>query len=393
LIAPPASAAETRTIPFRGGSAREVSGSELSAISGWEDALAHVAKDHRFYELAEQTLKGGFEHRYLVLSDDAGTVRGIQPVFFVQQNLVEGVPAMRGIVDLIRRRFPRFLSMRLLMVGCVAGEGHLGVCRSGEDEWVTIALLGTIESYARASGASLIVLKDFGVGYRELLERFTANGYVRIPSMPMTTLSLRYANFEEYLATLSKATRKDLRRKFRKIEKAAPIELEVLSDVASYVDELYPLYLQVHERSPLKFERLTKDYFRALGERMPDRVRFFVWRQHGRIIAFSLTLVHDGTIYDDYLGLDYRVALDLHLYFLTFRDIVTWAIAHGLTRYCSSPLNYEPKLHLGCDLMPLDLYVHHTSPILNPIMQRALSLAGPTRHDPVLPRFPNANEL
>ena len=137
----------------------------------------------------------------------------------------------------------------------------------------------------------------------------------------------------------------------------------MVTDVSHVVDELYPLYLQVHERSPMKFERLTKDYFCSLGERMPDRVRFFIWRQEGRAIAFSVALVHDDTIYDDYLGLDYRVALDLHLYFYTFRDIIRWSLAQGLQWYCSSPLNYQPKLHLGCELMPLDLYVMHTSPL------------------------------
>lgn len=382
-----------RIFAFRGGSTRVVSAAELSQLPEWRSALAHVAKDHRFYEIAEQTLEGGFEHHYLVLADESGKVRGVQPVFFVQQNLVEGVPALRGIVDAVRRRYPRFLTMRLLFVGCVAGEGHLGVCERGDEEWIAIALLATLENYARSAGASLIVWKDFGKGYRETLERFTANGYARIPSMPMTTLSLRYRDFGEYLNTLSKATRKDLRRKFRRVGKAAPIELEVLTNITPYVDEIFPLYLQVHERSALKFERLTKAYFRALGERMPDRARFFLWRQEGRIIAFSVALVHDGTIYDDYLGLDYAVALDLHLYFVTFRDIISWSIKQGLTRYCSSPLNYEPKLHLGCDLMPLDLYVRHTSGLLNPIMQRALALAGPTRHDPVLPRFRNADEL
>ena len=159
------------------------------------------------------------------------------------------------------------------------------------------------------------------------------------------------------------------------------------------MDEIYPLYLQVHERSALKFERLTKAYFRSLGERMPDKARFFIWRQEGRIIAFSLAIVHEGVIYDDCLGLDYRVARDLHLYFYTLRDIISWAIKEGIEHYCSSPLNYEPKLHLACRLMPLDLYVMHTSRLLNPIFRRAVKLLEPTRHDPVLRRFPNAHEL
>jgi len=143
----------------------------------------------------------------------------------------------------------------------------------------------------------------------------------------------------------------------------------------------------------MKFERLTKQYLSALGQRMPDRVRFFIWRQDGKAIAFSVALVHDGIIYDDYLGLDYAVALDLHLYFSTFRDILGWALAQGLKRYRSSPLNYQPKLHLGCSLFPLDLYVRHTNPFLNKIFRPILKLLEPTRHDPTLKHFRNAHEL
>ena len=71
--------------------------------------------------------------------------------------------------------------------------------------------------------------------------------------------------------------------------------MEVVTDLTPYVDEVYPLYLQVHERSPLKFERLTKEYLCSLGQRMPERARFFIWRQSGKAIAFSIALVHDGT--------------------------------------------------------------------------------------------------
>ena len=195
-------------------------------------------------------------------------------------------------------------------------------------------------TYARQNKASLIVLKDFPAKYRATLENFRANGYARIPSMPMTRLSLKYASFDDYLATLGYMTRKSLRRKFRKAERAPKIDMEVVNDITPYVEEIYPLYLQVHERSPLKFETLTKDYFRQVGQQMPERARFFIWRQEGRIIAFALCFVHGDTIYDECLGLDYSVALDLHLYFYTLRDVVRHAIEQRLEYVLQRP----PKL-------------------------------------------------
>ena len=382
------------TIPFPQGVAKIVSLTELQNCDAWRRAFQDKCKDHRYYEIVEQTLEDGFEHHYLLLEDGSGRVRAVQPLFFVRQNLIEGVPGtIRTIVDLIRKIFPRLLTMRVLMVGCAAGEGHLGACDPKDEPWVANALHATLLTYARQNKASLIVLKDFPAKYRATLENFRANGYARIPSMPMTRLSLKHASFDDYLATLGYMTRKNLRRKFRKAERAPAIDMEVVSDIAPYVDEIYPLYLQVHERSPLKFETLTKEYFCSLGQRMPERARFFIWRQEGRIIAFALCFVHGDTIYDECLGLDYSVALDLHLYFYTLRDVIRWAIEQKLEYYCSGPLNYDPKLHLGCDLVPLDLYVMHTAAFLNPVFRRIIKYLGPTRHDPVLRQFPNADQL
>lgn len=382
-----------QTIPFPLGLARVLSLADLQNSAEWKRAFDGKCKDHRFYEIVEQTLDSNFEHHYLLLEDHSGKVRAIQPFFFLRQNLVEGVPALRGAVEAIRRRFPRFLTMRVLMVGNAAGEGHLGTCTAGDDDWVAEALRSTLKTCARESNASLVVFKDFPAQYRQALRHFPANGYARVPSMPMTELQLPYTDFDHYVSSLGASTRKDLRRKFRKAAAAPPISLEVTTDITPYVDEVYPLYLQVHERSPLKFECLTKKFLCTLGQRMPERIRFFIWRQNGKVIAFSVALVHDNTIYDDYLGLDYGVALDLHLYFYTLRDIITWSLAQGLTRYRSSPLNYRPKLHLGCDLFPLDLYVMHTARLLNPIFRQAVKFLEPTRHDPVLRRFRNAREL
>ncbi len=384
----------SNSVPTPQGVAKIVIRSELHNCDAWRRAFHNKCKDHRYYEIVEETVEGGFEYRYLLLEDGSGNTRAIQPVFFVRQNLIEGVPGkISSIVDRVRKVFPRFLTMRVLMVGCAAGTGDLSAYDERDETWVANALQASLSTYARQNKASLIVLKDFPAIYRSKLETFPLNGYARIPSMPMTRLPLPYNNWDEYFRTLSKATRKDLRRKFRKAGQAPTIEMEVVSDVTALVDEIYPLYLAVHERSPLKFESLTKDYFRAVGQRMPERARFFIWRQLGRIVAFSFCLVCDGKIYDECIGLDYSIALDLHLYFYTLRDIISWALEQGLKYYYSNPLNYEPKLHLDCELVPLDLYVMHTSALLNPLFRRLIKYLGPTRHDPVLQQFPNADQL
>ena len=69
------------------------------------------------------------------------------------------------------------------------------------------------------------------------------------------------------------------------------------------------------------------------------------------------------------------------------------AIGENLTWYCSTPLGYDPKLHLGCDLAPLDLYVKHRRGLANFVMKRILPYLGPTRGDKTLPAFANYREM
>jgi predicted N-acyltransferase len=126
---------------------------------------------------------------------------------------------------------------------------------------------------------------------------------------------------------------------------------------------------------------------------MPDKVRFFVWRQDRRIIAFGLCMVQGDSISHDYVGFDYAVAFELNLYYRVFHDIISWAIANGYTRFYSGSLNYDPKWHLRQSLYPIDLYVRHTSGPINALLRRLLPLLEPTRSDPILPNFENYRDL
>ena len=354
-------------------------------------AFATQSKDFRFYQLIEESLREQFEYRYFVLRDEASDAWAIQPAFFVHQDLLAGMPrAFRALFAPLRKLWPGFLKLRMLMIGCAAGEGEL----DRAEAWVVTALRETIGAYRGQAGASIILLKDFPSTYRADLEPFARDGFQRAPSMPGARLALDFASFEEYMMErLSKVFRKNLRRKFRALDDAPPVTMEVVGDATPFIDDIYALHLQTFNRSDFHFEELNRDYFRLIGQRMPDRVRYFIWRQNGRIIAFNLCLVHDGVLHDLDVGLDYAVALDLHMYFVTWRDVIQWCLKNGVKTYHTGPLNYDPKLHLKLTLAPQDLYARHNSALINPFFKLAIKYLEPTRHDPVLRKFSNAQDI
>jgi len=362
----------------------------------WEAGFKDALNDHRYYELTHDALQEQFSHYYLLLKDSSGATRAIQPFFIVNQDIVVGMPDfVTRIIEKIRGRFPSLMKLPILMVGCSAGEGELAEGNGASDaQWLVRALGEVLPRLAKKLKTELIVFKDFPKAHRPKLDQLKGFGFRRIASMPATKLELTYKSFDHYLeTTLSAKMRKDLRRKFRRAAAGIPITMEVVRDISPFVDEAFPLYEQVVRKSRLKFEVLTKPYFAELGRKMPDKALFFVWRQEGRMVAFNFCIAHREILRDNYVGFDYAVALDYHLYFVSRRDIFSWAIKNGYHTYYSAPLNYDPKLHLRQQLSPLDLYVRTSRNWLNPLFQYILPLMEPTRYDPIIKRFANAHEL
>lgn len=372
-----------------------VSRTELSGCAPWTSTFADQRKDYRYYEILEDTLRGAFEYRYFAIVDNNGRVWAVQPFFLVDQDILEGLGVERiRWIALIRRFYPRFLKLRTLMVGCSAGEAHLAATENMPVDALAKTLSNGIIEQARSLNAQLIVLKEFPSRYRRVLHCFLQCGFVRAPSMPMTMLDIRYDNFDAYMTkALKSSTRKKLRKNLDATAGLSDIRMSVTDDATSFVDEIYPLYLQVFERSRMRFEKLTKDFFRQLGQRMNDKVRFFAWRRGNTLVAFSLCMVQGDSLYAEYVGFDYTVALDLHLYHYVVRDMISWGMSKGYKWFRSTGLNYDPKLHMGHRLDPIDLYVRHTSTLANAIFRLALPWIVPVRYDATLKLFSNYKEL
>ena len=386
---------EQDSVALPNGSVEVVSRSEAMRYERWANTLNSEAKDRRYYELVEDTIHEEFDYRYFIVRDQTGEICAIQPFFVLDLDLLTGAKPLFGrLTDFIRRLWPGFMRARTLMVGCAAGEGHL----DGKDELAQRCsarlLASALVQEARKLKARMVVLKEFPAKYRPALECFVDEDFTRIPSLPNVMLNINYSSFEEYMRrALSGNTRKQLRLKLKVADQAPPIEMSVVNDITPMIDEIYPLYLQVYHRSNLHFEKLTKEYFCGLGRRFGDKNRFFVWRQGGKVVAFGSCLLQGDMIHAEYLGLDYTVALELHLYHYTFRDLISWGIANGYKWFHSSALNYDPKFHLRYRLDPIDLYVRHTSTVCNAMFRRILPWIEPTRYDKTLKMFANYDEL
>ena len=126
---------------------------------------------------------------------------------------------------------------------------------------------------------------------------------------------------------------------------------------------------------------------------MRDKVRFFTWSEKGKIVAFSMCLIHQDAVFAEYVGFDYAVAFNLSLYHVAVRDMINWSIERGYKWFRSSGLNYDPKFHMRHQLDPIDLYVRHTSPLINFFLSRFLPVLEPVRGDKILKMFPNYHEL
>ena len=353
----------------------------------WARGFSDTPKDFQYYELIEQTMGSAFEYRYLAVFDRTNRPVALQPLVLTTQDLaVSASETIVRFVAKLRTIWPRLWRIRMALAGCLVGEGETGAIEPVE---VAIPLVAeSLEKYARSQGISLVAFKDFPTKMRSAFSCLSRWGYARVAGFPPLTLELNFASFDEYMAMqLSRATRKNLRRKFRAADDASPpLALEVWTDAEQIIDEIYPLYLAVAQTSAIRFEVFSREYFLEAGRCAPGKFRYFIWRQGCRAVAFSFCTIWNGTLYDNDIGLDYTVAYELNLYYVTFRDLLNWALANGLRRYASAPFGYDPKLRLRLQLQPVDVYVKHISPWLNPLIKVLALLFGPARTDPVLRR-------
>jgi predicted N-acyltransferase len=175
-----------------------------------------------------------------------------------------------------------------------------------------------------------------------------------------------YRDFQDFLAEMSSARRKNLRKE-REAVRAAGIEFDLLTGSAiteAHWDRFYDFYMDTGSRK-WGTPYLTREFFSRIGATLADQILLVMAKRDGEHIAGALNLFGGGILYGRNWG-----ALE-HVPFLHFEtcyyQAIDFAIARGLDKV-EAGAQGSHKLLRG--YMPETTYSAHY--IAHPGLRRAV---------------------
>lgn len=338
----------------------------------WDSVWTYPAEGYNFYLSQEKSNISGFVFSYLVIQD-GDTVVLIAPVFIADFNFDLALDGLaQSAVRQVQRLWPRFLVVKTLFCGALTSDKAVIAIhpehRGRADLFA--ALDCALLAKARAHGLDMITLKDILTTDAQQLAPLLSLGYSKSEGLPMTTLPITFEGVEDYLAKLSSKTRKNLHRKMKEAQKLGGVTTEEVTEIESFIDEIYALYLNTQQRSNLKFGVLTKDYFLNQVKYLPDQAIYFLyWIKQGdarRLIGFNLCLNREDELIDKFIGMDYDYAKKFNLYFVSMLENIKWCIRNQKKFYVLNQGGYDVKARLGATMLPMV----HLSKVVNSFINR-----------------------
>ena len=356
----------------------------------WNRVFPHILEGYDFMKSVDEADFEQFSFYYILVYRDHVPV-GAASCFLMNYPLDTTVQGpLKVCMTAVKKMLPNLFNLRALICGFPMTPGRIGI--TGENPHLIVkALVDCMEMIAQKEKVPIVAFKDFGLQYTEVLDPLREEGFVRFQSLPNTEMEVRFENFEQYLKTLSGATRYDLKRKFKKVDGRIKIDLEISDELDGELETAHDLYLQTSGKGGVQFEKVPREFFVRVSKNMSGKVKYFLWRIDQKLVAFTLCLVSEDRFIDYYLGLDYSVAYDYGLYFIRFRDMLKWCIDHKIKKYEMGNTSYEPKKRLGFNFVPLYVYFKHRKRWMRPLFRLLCHFLKPENFDRTFKEMKNGN--
>jgi Acetyltransferase (GNAT) domain len=341
----------------------------------WDTCFQPPVEGRWWYEALEQSgIDDQFTFLYGLIKH-LGSPIGIAPAFVMDMPVEEVAPQeFLRLLRLIGKIVPSVLRQRTLFLGSpILDEGRVGLISNADRRAALLTLQIELEAKAAELRASLIVWKDFPESASADMSWLSRRRRLfRVVSLPNTLLELPSHRKEDYFAALKSSRRYNLKSKLRRSREQVVLSVEVVQHPdAKRLDKIFGLFWQTYEKSPSKFERLSRKFFEVFAEK--EAALFIIlWEKvTGEMVAFMLCFAKGERLVNLYIGMDYSRPKDWMLFFRLWEAAVDVALARGFTAIVSGRSSYDVKIETGHKLVPLNNYCHHRNVLLHAIYRVA----------------------
>jgi peptidoglycan biosynthesis/recognition FemAB-like protein len=295
----------------------------------------------------------------------------------------------RFIGEWLNRHFPRLVNLPVMGLGSpLADRCHLGFAADLSANQRTMAmraLIAGLDAYALSQGVAILAVKDLADRDLAAADPILKEArFTRVGSLPIAALDLPFTSEEDYLATLSAATRKDIRRK---LKTADSVRVEMRSSIAGIESEILSLYDETRSQSGFDygdFEKLSPDYFRAVMQKLADRTVLMLYWSGDQLLGFNMLFIEKERVIDKFIGMHYPQAREHNLYVLSWMTNVRFCIERGIRCLQTGQTAYISKVRFGSRLDKSWLYYKHRGRVMNSLFRTFGPLVPPDKVDPDL---------
>ncbi|MBM2853079.1 MAG: hypothetical protein HW417_7 [Steroidobacteraceae bacterium] len=287
---------------------------------------------HEFLVALEQsgcaTAETGWDARHLLLTDSRGHLTAAMPLYLKPHSWGEFVFDFAW-AEAYQRAGLNYYPRLCCAVPFTPATGPRLLTLEVDAAASRLALIGAARELARTIGVSSLHVLFPDVQDKSELE---AAGLMTRLDCQFHWQNTGYGNFDDFLAGFTAEKRKKVRRERRRVAEAGVTHRTLHGGDLdeTLINTVYTLHAQTFARfgNP---PYLNLDFFRRLARSMPRALVVELATRHGEVIACSLSLRSDDTLYGRYWGAsgDYH---SLHFETCFYRGI-EYCIRERLARF------------------------------------------------------------
>jgi uncharacterized protein len=307
----------------------EVDPAEWNAVANPPGVRSDPFLSWEFLEALESsgaaTPDTGWIPRHILVRDANDTLRGAMPLYGKTHSRGEFV-FDHSWADAFERAGGAYYPKLLGAVPFTPVTGRRRLTPPGPDEArIKALLLSAAVSFAEQNKISSLHLNFIE---EEESEALTLNGMLCRTDQQFHWFNNGYESFDDFLAELSSAKRKNLRKERAKAQQGLTFEHVRGNDITeAHLDVFFEFYMDTGSRK-WGTPYLNRETFSLLRERMANDMLFVFAMEDGEPIAGAMNMIGSDTLYGRYWGtIDPRPMLHFET---CYYQAIDFAIANGL---------------------------------------------------------------